>query len=544
MDLTRPTSAPPAFLGEDAQVPDDIAPDDLRLSPAYYKFYYSQRPLDPRLPPPLVRYSREEGAAKQRLAFDCSPLGPGLLPEKPKLSPLEMIQSDFPRTSSPIYLSSSEDKVYVPSKSTVPSSYQPVGRQSPAITRSPLSNAFGATLTSCSSSSSSISSLEASIVHPALSRPVDIASGLQALSIDDEETTAPCTLSRAASEDNFVRHFSTRRSSVPSLSTPFGYSQPSAQYPSISPMMAVMGGYSQSRDSLSSCFQSQGPGAFEQLGRPGSEGFVDYSRASESDAYFESSYWDSRYVQHRGAFTEGNIEHIERRGHRNRSRRASASSDTGTRHVLLQELRSNKNVDLDEVIAQCVVAEFAIDQNGSRYIQQSLEGATAQQKELLFEQLSLEILNLCVDVFGNYVIQKFLELGLPSHRAVLADTLVGNVLALSLQMYGCRVIQKALEVIPRDMQVLLVKELDGHVLKCVKDQNGNHVIQKVIERIPAENIDFIVNAFTGNVFSLSTHAYGCRVIQRLLEYCSEEQKVVDLSMQVLIFLDSNSRRNS
>ena len=33
---------------------DNISPDDPRLSPGYYAYYYSQRRLDPRLPPPLV----------------------------------------------------------------------------------------------------------------------------------------------------------------------------------------------------------------------------------------------------------------------------------------------------------------------------------------------------------------------------------------------------------------------------------------------------------------------------------------------------------
>lgn len=41
------------FLASPAEL-DNISPDDPRLSPAYYAYYYSQRRLDPRLPPPLV----------------------------------------------------------------------------------------------------------------------------------------------------------------------------------------------------------------------------------------------------------------------------------------------------------------------------------------------------------------------------------------------------------------------------------------------------------------------------------------------------------
>src|SRR4051812_27799612 len=33
---------------------ETISPADPRLDPGYYAYYYSQRPLDPRLPPPLI----------------------------------------------------------------------------------------------------------------------------------------------------------------------------------------------------------------------------------------------------------------------------------------------------------------------------------------------------------------------------------------------------------------------------------------------------------------------------------------------------------
>ena len=34
-------------------IPEGISPSDPRLDPNYYAYYYSQRPLNPRLPPPL-----------------------------------------------------------------------------------------------------------------------------------------------------------------------------------------------------------------------------------------------------------------------------------------------------------------------------------------------------------------------------------------------------------------------------------------------------------------------------------------------------------
>ncbi|KAF9093128.1 mRNA binding protein puf3 [Mortierella sp. GBA35] len=194
----------------------------------------------------------------------------------------------------------------------------------------------------------------------------------------------------------------------------------------------------------------------------------------------------------------------------------------GQRSALLEDFRnnkSNKKYELKDIAGS--VVEFSSDQHGSRFIQQKLETATNEEKQMVFEEIMPHALQLMTDVFGNYVIQKFFEHGQQDQKTVLAKQMEGHVLSLALQMYGCRVVQKGLEHVLSDQQAILVKELDGNVLKCVKDQNGNHVIQKAIECVPAEHIQFIIGAFTGQVYSLATHPYGCRVIQRMFEHCAD-----------------------
>ncbi|KAK6935829.1 Pumilio RNA-binding repeat [Dillenia turbinata] len=197
---------------------------------------------------------------------------------------------------------------------------------------------------------------------------------------------------------------------------------------------------------------------------------------------------------------------------------------------LLEEFKSNKTqcFELSEIGGH--VVEFSADQYGSRFIQQKLETATTEEKNMVFEEIIPQALSLMTDVFGNYVIQKFFEHGMAPQRRELASKLDGHVLTLSLQMYGCRVIQKAIEVVDLDQKIKMVEELDGHVMRCVRDQNGNHVIQKCIECVPEENIQFIVTSFFDQVVTLSTHPYGCRVIQRVLEHCKDtktQNKVMD-----------------
>lgn len=204
-------------------------------------------------------------------------------------------------------------------------------------------------------------------------------------------------------------------------------------------------------------------------------------------------------------------------------RHDNSEATLALRSPLLDEFRANKTRkwELRDIFGY--VVEFSGDQHGSRFIQQKLETATSEEKQIVFDEIvPHNALQLIQDVFGNYVIQKLFEHGTQVQKTILANTMEGHILALSLQMYGCRVVQKAVEFILPEQQGAFVKELDPHVLKCVKDANGNHVIQKLIERVAPERLGF-VNALRGNVYDLSTHPYGCRVLQRCFEHLPEDQ---------------------
>ncbi|XP_042512573.1 pumilio homolog 2-like [Macadamia integrifolia] len=212
---------------------------------------------------------------------------------------------------------------------------------------------------------------------------------------------------------------------------------------------------------------------------------------------------------------------------------AAGNMDESFASSLLEEFKSNKTkcFELSEIAGH--VVEFSADQYGSRFIQQKLETATTEEKNMVFQEITPQALSLMTDVFGNYVIQKFFEHGTASQRRDLANQLTGHVLTLSLQMYGCRVIQKAIEVVDLDQQTKMVSELDGNVMRCVRDQNGNHVIQKCIECIPQDAIQFIISSFYDQVVTLSTHPYGCRVIQRVLEHCGDPKTQRIMMVEIL-----------
>ncbi|BGP16885.1 hypothetical protein JCM10213_007330 [Rhodosporidiobolus nylandii] len=193
------------------------------------------------------------------------------------------------------------------------------------------------------------------------------------------------------------------------------------------------------------------------------------------------------------------------------------------RSPLLEEFRSNRNRSWELPDLAGHIVEFSGDQLGSRHIQTKLDTATTEEKNMVFQEILPNMLQLSTDVFANYVIQKFFEQGSQVQKTAMAKVLEGHVLQLSLQMYGCRVVQKALEYVLVDQQVRLVKELDGHVLKCARDAQSNHVVQRALERVPPEHLHFITDACLGQVHALATHPYGCRVLQRIFENCPPQQ---------------------
>lgn len=187
-----------------------------------------------------------------------------------------------------------------------------------------------------------------------------------------------------------------------------------------------------------------------------------------------------------------------------------------SRSQLLEEFRNStarfQHIQLSELRDHIV--EFARDQHGSRFIQQKLETATIEEKNIVFSEILPQAGKLMVDVFGNYVIQKFFEFGTDNQKEVgclnspsthscfiqlLSQCLHGHVVEFAVQMYGCRVIQKALESVPLESKIRIISELRPHVMRCVKDQNGNHVIQKCIECVPSAELDFIITTFRSQV---------------------------------------------
>ena len=63
------------------------------------------------------------------------------------------------------------------------------------------------------------------------------------------------------------------------------------------------------------------------------------------------------------------------------------------------------------------IVEFSGDQHGSRFIQQKIETASSEEKQIIFDEIVPDnTLQLVQDVFGNYVgrLQPYLSIDLMS----------------------------------------------------------------------------------------------------------------------------------
>ena len=178
------------------------------------------------------------------------------------------------------------------------------------------------------------------------------------------------------------------------------------------------------------------------------------------------------------------------------------------------------------------VMSMAMDQQGSRFLQQTFEAGSAADRLTIYEEVYRAVYALLTEPFGNYVVQRIIQVGSPQQARPIIQKLLGQVLDLSLHPYACRVVQRALEHGSPEERLVMASELRDAVAQCIEDQNGNHVIQKCIEVLPFQYIDFILSALKENTLRWAVHAYGCRVIQKLLEYCPRE--VVYPILQTLI----------
>lgn len=156
------------------------------------------------------------------------------------------------------------------------------------------------------------------------------------------------------------------------------------------------------------------------------------------------------------------------------------------------------------------IAEFSSDQHGSRFIQQQIEHASHEERQIIYDEIvPRNAFHLMQDVFGNYVgnmttsISEIIFL-FRSFKSFLSAEMMRNEknspqsckANWSHSLFNCiavglckkltrtystyrrliiDLLLQAIETITPDQQSEFVRELEPNVRKFVQDPNANHV---------------------------------------------------------------------
>ncbi len=87
--------------------------------------------------------------------------------------------------------------------------------------------------------------------------------------------------------------------------------------------------------------------------------------------------------------------------------------------------------------AASIIANLAIDQEGSRFLQKRIKLGTDEERHLALEQVLPHLTLLWQDVSGNYVLQQLLEHGDEEVRnELMSGVEKEGVVTLSVHMHG------------------------------------------------------------------------------------------------------------
>ncbi|PBP23942.1 RNA-binding protein [Diplocarpon rosae] len=165
------------------------------------------------------------------------------------------------------------------------------------------------------------------------------------------------------------------------------------------------------------------------------------------------------------------------------------------------------------------------DQHGCRYLQKKLEDRNPDQVHMIWLETNQHVVELMTDPFGNYLCQKLLEYCNDEERTVLIENASHDLVRIALNQHGTRALQKMIEFISTPGQIqTIIAALRYRVVELIQDLNGNHVIQKCLNKLISADAQFIFDAVGTHCVDVGTHRHGCCVLQRCIDHASGDQK--------------------
>ncbi|TYG63612.1 hypothetical protein ES288_D06G043900v1 [Gossypium darwinii] len=149
---------------------------------------------------------------------------------------------------------------------------------------------------------------------------------------------------------------------------------------------------------------------------------------------------------------------------------------------------------------------MAKDQKGCRFQRRIFDEGSCLDVQIIFNEVTDNIVELMMDPFGNYLVRKLLDVCNEDQRLQIILTVTketGQLVRISLNTYGTRVVQKLIETLKSRQQISLIKSaLKPGILDLIKDLNGNHVLQRCLQCLNNED----------------NKIHGCCVLQRCIAH--------------------------
>ncbi|RKF71683.1 putative rna-binding protein [Golovinomyces cichoracearum] len=181
------------------------------------------------------------------------------------------------------------------------------------------------------------------------------------------------------------------------------------------------------------------------------------------------------------------------------------------------------NVTLDSLSGE--IYALCKDQHGCRFLQKKLEERNPDEIHKIWLETHQHVIEFMTDPFGNYLCQKLLEYCNDEERTILIENASHDLVRIALNQHGTRALQKMIEHISTQGQIeTIINALRHQVVELIQDLNGNHVIQKCLNKLSPLDAQFIFDAVGQHCVDVGTHRHGCCVLQRCIDHTDGEQK--------------------
>nr|KAJ3422709.1 hypothetical protein HK105_006825 [Polyrhizophydium stewartii] len=179
-----------------------------------------------------------------------------------------------------------------------------------------------------------------------------------------------------------------------------------------------------------------------------------------------------------------------------------------------EEASRFSNVSLDDLVGQ--IAILSKDQHGCRFLQRKLEEQNEKNLNIIFGEVFAHFSELMIDPFGNYLCQKLLEFCTEEQRTLLVENVSHDLISISLNMHGTRAVQKLIELVNTPHQISsVISALGVNVVALIKDLNGNHV--RCIDHASDAQRAQLVGDITFHALTLVQDPFGNYVVQYVLD---------------------------